>query len=189
MQCKFELLRYILQSRKWRVLPVWRFLSVAPCSSSTHSAPGVFYKIIGTGKTTLLALTADYDSQISLFTGDDCGTLTCVGTNDDQFQDLGLGFAVNSGIVEKLEDGQPYFILVDGWLPSDSGNFTLYAEPVKPPENDDCLAAQGLELDAAPVAGSTLAATRDQDLPFCGWCVMGESFSLSYRGFPVAPSH
>ena len=85
---------------------------------AVHTSPGVWFTLSGTGETLVLAVTADYDSQISLFAGDSCDSLTCVSTNDDLFQDLGLGIFFDSGLVETLEDGQTYYVLVGEYIVS-----------------------------------------------------------------------
>jgi hypothetical protein len=141
--------------------------------SFPRTAPGMWYSIVGTGEKFVIAvLDADYFSQISLFAGDSCESLTCVSTkNDVLFQDLGFDSLAESGLVEYLETGQMYRILVDG-VDRMSGNFTLVAESIGTagPENDGCLDAEPLDLNAT-VSGSTLLATRDEDLPYCGPCV------------------
>jgi hypothetical protein len=138
---------------------------------SAPSAPGLWYSIVGTGEIFAIAVDADYDSQISLFVGDSCDSLTCVSTNDDLFQDLGFISLSDSGVVEYLEIDQVYYILVDGFV-TRSGNFTLAAESlgIAGPKNDGCLDAKPLDLDAT-ISGSILFATRDEDLPYCGPCV------------------
>lgn len=142
------------------------------CHASFSSAPGLWYSIVGTGEIFVIAVDADYDSQISFFVGDSCESLTCVSTNDDLLQDLGFDSLTESGLVEYLEIGQMYHILVDGFALS-SGNFTLFAESIgiTGPGNDRCLDAEPLDLDAT-VSGSTLLAIRDEDLPYCGPCVI-----------------
>ncbi|CAB9506305.1 CHU large protein [Seminavis robusta] len=141
------------------------FLQDDPCIMF-RSSPGVWYTIEGRNKTLLFGLTADFDTRISLFAGDDCGALTCMAFNDDLNEDLGLGFIVESGVVETLQDGVTYHILVDGW--SDRrGNFNLFVEPIDLVDNDVCTGAQAIEI-ATVVSGNSIAASRDEGLPFCG---------------------
>ena len=91
------------------------------CGTSI-TAPGVWYKIVGDGGIFVIASTSDpdtdYDTKLSVFTGD-CNGLTCVtGDNNggDAFRTSKVAFTTNLG--------ENYFILVHG-SGSAIGNFVL----------------------------------------------------------------
>ncbi len=93
------------------------------CGAS--SAPGVWFTAIGRGTAMTAALCGStYDTKISVFEGE-CGTLTCVTSNDD---DCGL----QSGVAWDGADGVTYSILVHGWS-SRSGDFILNVTSATPP--------------------------------------------------------
>ena len=117
--------------------------------------------MVGTGEITQLSLFGEYDSKISIYAGDNCDELVCVNSNDDS-----PVIGPSSVVAQPMEEGQTYFILVHGFE-RESGSFTLESEVLDPAENDDCTAATPLEL-GVNVSSNTLAATVDEDLPFCG---------------------
>lgn len=104
---------------------------------------------------------SDYDAEISLYSGESCDMLSCIANNDVAFIP-----GYESTIIELLEEGQTYYIFVNGYS-KNSGNFTVVVEPVEEPENDACSAAVALELGQS-VTGSTIAASGDASLPYCG---------------------
>ena len=138
-------------------------------NSFTTTAPGVWYKFVGTGETTLFTIVTDYDAQISLYAGESCDMLTCITANDVSFLP-----DVESAMVEFLESGENYYVFVSGWN-KNSGNFELSVESLVPPENDVCSSASALEVGVV-VSGDTTAASRDNDLPFCGRYVITSCF-------------
>ena len=89
---------------------------------ASFSAPvggAVWYVVEGTGNdmTASTCLMADYDTQISVFSGD-CGALTCVGSNDDgeipgdpEPTDCGL----TSYFTFPTDEGTTYYIVVTGF--------------------------------------------------------------------------
>ena len=56
--------------------------------------------------------------------------------------------------------------ILDGFS-TNSGNFSLYVETAVAAENDSCLDAEPLDVGSTEF-GSTLLATSDQELPYCG---------------------
>ncbi|MBK6911211.1 MAG: hypothetical protein IPH10_09825 [bacterium] len=90
---------------------------VVSCGTSVNT-PGVWYATIGSGNTMTAStcLGSDYDTKISVYTGD-CTNPICVGGNDDA---CGLGSSVAWCSVA----GQVYHILVHGFG-GQTGNFTL----------------------------------------------------------------
>lgn len=112
----------------------------------------MWYSFTGSGESVLFKVTADYDSQIALFSGESCNALTCVTEND-------ISFVKNadSSLVQFLEEGTMYYLFVNGF-DKNHGSFSLSAEVVETPENDLCSSASELE-PGVPKEGSTLAAT------------------------------
>jgi hypothetical protein len=87
-------------------------------------APGVWYRIFGTGGIIVLdtcSSVTNYDTKISVYTNG-CGTLTCVTGNDDWG-----GCDVNtlhSRVEFNSNNGQEYLVLVHGFS-GQTGNFRL----------------------------------------------------------------
>jgi hypothetical protein len=59
----------------------------------------------------------DFDTQISLYIGDDCGNLSCIASRDDN-----CGFA--TWMTHPFQEGNRYYILISG-KPENEGNFVL----------------------------------------------------------------
>lgn len=90
-----------------------------PTCGTSITAPGVWYRVTGTGSTmtaTTCTTAPSYDTKLSVFCGD-CGTLTCVGGNDD---DCGL----LSTVSWCSQAGADYLVLVHGFS-SNTGPFEL----------------------------------------------------------------
>lgn len=94
-----------------------------------NTAPGVWYRVVGTGESITASTcndgndstgSADYDTKISVFSGD-CGNLTCVTGADDTLPECGGG---TTKVSWASEFGVEYLILVHGFS-SDTGNFNL----------------------------------------------------------------
>jgi hypothetical protein len=87
--------------------------------ASRATAPGVWYTIVGNGRTITASTCTgtDYDSQISVFTGS-CGKLTCVDGNDDEC-------GSQSRLDFRSIQDETYHVLVHGFGGA-SGNFTLF---------------------------------------------------------------
>ncbi|CAB9506267.1 Neutral protease [Seminavis robusta] len=92
-------------------------------SSTTSSA--LWYSVAGTGGeiTASTCNFASYDTQISVWTGD-CGSLTCVGGNDDTC-------SLKSQVTFSTISGQTYYIKVYGYA-GGTGNFELTLASVTP---------------------------------------------------------
>jgi len=127
---------------------------------------GVWYSFSGTGDSVQLTLTGDYDTQITLYAGENCDDLECINNNDDSPFEI---TAISSVITQPTIGGQTYFVFVHGFS-GDSGAFTLQSEVVDAAANDDCTAAIPLDLGVNDTS-DTSAATADADLPFCGMYV------------------
>jgi hypothetical protein len=91
------------------------------CGPTLH--PGIWYTVVGTGYPMVATTCEDfggahgYDTQISVYTGD-CGSLTCLGGNDDRCNGLGSFVEWDSQL------GTVYRILVHGFSGS-TGTFSL----------------------------------------------------------------
>lgn len=131
------------------------------CASANINTPGVWYSFTGNGDDVLLSTCnqANYDSKISVFTGD-CDSLVCAGGNDD-----GPGCALTSQVILPTTPGTEYLVLVHGYDGS-TGDFTLSmlcAGPCAPAvPNDECadaLAVVPQMLGACtPLTGTNLCA-------------------------------
>ena len=102
----------------------------APFCGTSNTAPGVWYRVMGTGAT-MTATTCnggtDYDTKISVFC-DDCPSLPCVGGNDDTVGapaecDLN-GNNRKSTVSWCSQYGAEYLILVHGFQDA-TGEFQL----------------------------------------------------------------
>jgi len=135
----------------------------AACGTAV-SAPGVWYKAIGTGRTLTASTcgTADYDTKISVFTGA-CDDLVCVGGNDDGSGCPGFSSSYTWG----AECGVEYLILVHGYNQS-VGCFQLNLS-AGPAANDLCAGAVAMTVGDT-VSGSTNGATVDADAQAAAGC-------------------
>lgn len=121
--------------------------AVAPTCDTTVTAPGVWYKYEDTTglvtdiTVTMCEGTTDYDTKLSVYTGD-CGAppFTCVAGNDDS---CGL----QSEVTFQSDGATTFYILVHGFGTS-TGNFelTMNCTPVPPP-ND--MIANSIDVDEA----------------------------------------
>lgn len=122
---------------------------------TTQSQPGVWYVIAGTGQQMTASLCATvWDSKISIFSGPNCSTLTCVGGVDDNGPSCASSSASYSF---STSVGTNYYILVHGY--SSSSNFTLSltcTTPPTPPSNDICSNATSLPCGTSNLAGTTV---------------------------------
>jgi hypothetical protein len=100
----------------------------APLCGTSVTAPGVWYKVVGTGNTLTVSTcndgnpgtgSADYDSKLNIYC-EGCDTLTCVAGNDDGPDCLGY----SSQVSWCSEAGAEYLILVQGFF-GDIGDFEL----------------------------------------------------------------
>ena len=90
---------------------------------TNQSQPGVWYVVPGNGQTMTASLCATaWDSKISVFSGTNCSTLTCVGGNDDN----GPACAGASASFSWASvSGLNYYILVHGFSSSSAFNLNL----------------------------------------------------------------
>jgi subtilisin-like proprotein convertase family protein len=109
------------------------------------TAPGVWYTFTDDFgfETDYVVSTCDgtnYDSKLSVYVGDDCGNLVCVGGNDDT---CGL----QSEVAWTGDGSSTYYILVHGFGgASGDFNLNLSCTPIPPP-NDEI--ANAIDVDEA----------------------------------------
>jgi hypothetical protein len=124
--------------------------------------PGVWFSVGGTGKTLFLAVNATFESQTLVYTGESCDDLSCV-TGDYQSP---LQF-YDSIVMWESVDGATYYVLVMGFR-SSKGDFSLLLVEIDVPDNDNCNDATLIDPIGDAVEGSTIVATLDDDLVYCG---------------------
>ena len=88
-----------------------------------QSRPGVWYKVTGTGDLMTASLCATaWDSKISVYSGSNCTSLTCIGGNDDN----GPSCAGSSASYTWTSVvGLTYYILVHGYSGESAFNLSL----------------------------------------------------------------
>jgi len=107
------------------------FDNVGTCGT-INTAPGVWYKLEVDGSfkdfTVSTCDAADFDTKISVFSGD-CDNLVCVGGNDDG---LGCsGYTSELTVTTDLFQPKTYYILVHGFS-TNQGNFNLSVTCTEP---------------------------------------------------------
>lgn len=114
---------------------------------TAQTMPGVWYVVAGNGQTMTASLCATaWDSKISVFSGPNCSTLTCIGGNDDSGPACASSSASYSwpSVV-----GQNYYILVHGYSANSAFSINLSCVAACPaPSNDLCANAPILNLGA-----------------------------------------
>ena len=117
--------------------------------SVNQTQPGVWYVVSGNGQimTANLCATA-WDSKMSVFSGVGCGSLTCIGGNDDFGPACGsssASFSWSSAV------GTNYYILVHGY--STSSSFSINLTCVAPPTPGPCTNTMVYGTQSLPVFG------------------------------------
>ncbi len=131
---------------------------------TAQTQPGVWYVVAGNGQTMTASLCATaWDSKMSVYSGTNCSTLTCVGGNDD-------GGPACTGTSASYSwpsvSGTNYYILVHGYGSTSAFSINLSCvTPTPPPANDDCANAQSITIQcpaaATAVSGTTANATEE----------------------------
>jgi hypothetical protein len=118
------------------------------CSVS-QTQPGVWYVIPGNGQimTANLCATA-WDSKMSVFSGVGCGSLTCIGGNDDFGPSCGSSSASFSWV---SSIGTNYYILVHGY--SSTNSFSINLTCVALPTPGPCINTIAYGTQSLPVFG------------------------------------
>ena len=129
------------------------------CGTS-QTQPGVWYVIAGTGQQMTASLCATaWDSKISIYSGPNCSSLTCIGGIDDNGPSC-TGTAASYSFPTSI--GTNYYIKVHGY--SSTNNFTISltcSAPPTPPSNDICSNATSLPCGTSNLAGSTTNAVSE----------------------------
>ncbi|NUQ25968.1 MAG: T9SS type A sorting domain-containing protein [Saprospiraceae bacterium] len=91
------------------------------CGSGGTPGNGVWYKLVGNGaQVTLNLCGSSYDTKVHVYSGS-CGSLSCVGSNDDDGVVCG---STRSRFVFNASVGVDYYILVSGFS-SSTGAFSM----------------------------------------------------------------
>ncbi|WP_162128177.1 T9SS-dependent choice-of-anchor J family protein [Flavobacterium phycosphaerae] len=143
---------------------------------TTQNTNGVWYKYTGDGSevtvTTCSPTITTGDSRIAVYTGS-CGSLTCIGGNDDA---TAAGCSTNtlaSNVTFTTVAGTDYYILVYAYT-SNALNFALTvnctAACSPATANDECSTAMPLTLGSTVVGADNLcsSASLDVNYPTCG---------------------
>ena len=131
--------------------------------NSVSTGPGVWYTLVGSGETLGISVNAEYDSQITVYIGEDCETLVCIDGNDQSL----LGGSTTSGLLVSSNTDETLYVLVHGFG-SSKGSFSIHVDVAEFPENDICSAATEILADGILVSGDTTLASLDEGLTYCG---------------------
>jgi hypothetical protein len=147
---------------------------VAACGdASASTSAGAWYQVLGDGQT-LTASTCSgeenadeasiFDTQLSVFQGDDCGSLVCVDGNNDA--------CGSQSIVEwQSVEGEVYHVFVHG-ANGATGKFNLtLSTDIPAPDNDVCDMAETVVPSGnitVPISFAFSGSTPDVALPVCG---------------------
>ncbi|MET4076348.1 IPT/TIG domain-containing protein [Hymenobacter sp. UYCo722] len=135
---------------------------------------GVFYTVVGTGASMTVSTcnaTTDFDTQLFVYAGR-CGNYTCVGGNDDVDNTTTC-----SEVVFTSRFGTTYFVFVNGYNSTDTGNFGLTLTCATPPAAP---VIASLSPANGPV-GSTVTATGSNFTSTTGATING----VAVTGFTV----
>ena len=117
----------------------------------------MWYSVVGTGSAFEASLNGTLSLEMSIYTGNHCGALACVASNDRPL------FPVDWDSVE----GEQYFLYVYTFA-GQKDSFKVLVEEVSRPENDQCEAATPIEIDGPVMEGTTSVSSTETDLDFCG---------------------
>ena len=150
------------------------------CSIS-QTQPGVWYVVSGNGQimTANLCATA-WDSKISVFSGPNCSTLSCVGGNDDwgpACSSSSASFSWTSTV------GTNYYILVHGYSSNSSFNIGLSCMSPPPPNPTSITAASNTICN-----GSSTALTANGAVGVVYWYTGGCSSTFISTGNSISVS-
>ncbi|MEZ4802915.1 MAG: hypothetical protein R2797_09075 [Gelidibacter sp.] len=133
----------------------------ADCNGITDltTAPGVWYKYTASEDANLTVDTVGsaFDTKLGVFSGD-CGTLLCVGANDDT-----SGIGTRSRVVFDATSGTTYYFYVTGYQ-ANSGDYTLNVSCVIPepaPMNDLCSGAFPIVCGGSDTGNTTFSTSDD----------------------------
>jgi hypothetical protein len=136
---------------------------VTTCMDVVQTGYGVWYTVVGSGDriiaSTCTKTSQDFDTKISVFTGTNCGSLTCVVGDDN-------GCGLQSRAVWRGQPNVTYYILVHS---EEEGEFGLVVDVFVPAlQNDFCTSSMGPIFPNGQIAiGSTFGASFD-NMGYCG---------------------
>ena len=137
----------------------------------SQTMPGVWFKITGTGQimTAYLCNTV-WDSKISVFSGPNCSSLTCVGGNDDNGPSC---LSLSASYQWTSVPGLNYYILVHGYSTNSSFQIGLICTTPPPPDPTSITASSNTICIGQPV---TLTANGINGTVywFAGGCGVGQ---------------
>jgi hypothetical protein len=133
----------------------------ALCRASNITGPGIWYSIVDPGGLREFLLFSDYDTQITIYSGD-CQMLKCVNGN---YESPAVDNTASTTLTTFLESNETYLVLVHGRNGA-VGDFSLKVASVDTSPNDSCIGAIGLE-PGVMLHGSTVNAVGDNAEP-CG---------------------
>ena len=150
------------------------------CSIS-QTQPGVWYTVPGNGQimTANLCATA-WDSKISVFSGPNCSTLSCVGGNDDwgpACSSSSASFSWTSTV------GTNYYILVHGYSSNSSFNIGLSCMSPPPPNPTSITAGSNTICN-----GSSTALTANGAVGVVYWYTGGCASTFVSTGNSISVS-
>jgi hypothetical protein len=127
------------------------------CGTITPATPGVWYVVAGNGQIMTASLCgAAWDSQIQIFAGPNCTTLTCFGGNNNG----GPACAGTSASVQWTSAvGLNYYIFVSGLTSVSAFNLALTCAIPPPPPANDLVCNATLIACGQTIAGTTVNAT------------------------------
>lgn len=136
----------------------------------TQNSAGVWYKFIGTGDDVTVstgASSTNVDTRLAVYSGA-CGTLTCLGGNDDISTSN-----YRSEVLFSSDLGTEYYILVYSFsttTPSAAITFTISCQAPCAPEtlNDECSAPTALTVGTSLMANNTCSSPSSQTFPSGG---------------------
>lgn len=148
------------------------------CGTAFSTAPGVWYTFTGIdGSMTLSTCNAgtDYDTKLFLFEGA-CGALNCIAGNDDDF---GCGFSsLRSTITFNPVDGATYYVLVNGFSSSSTGDFELR---LSCNFNTNFVCTDAQDVECGDIVSGTTVDTGSESLPNCGGTTLNTSGTVWYH--------
>lgn len=156
-------------------------IDTVPACGSAITAPGRWYRLVGTGDKTRVETCSeftDYDTRLTVFTGS-CASLECVTDNDNE---PSCFYSTTSQVEFCTVPGQNYYILIHGSGTASGGyDMSFSATGVK------CCTPDGTVSCTTPVTGTTVGASDLIDSYACiGWNETGPEktylFEPTYDG-------
>jgi uncharacterized protein (UPF0333 family) len=124
--------------------------------------PGLWYQLTavedGIMRASTCSKTTLIDTAVTVMTGSDCDTFTCV-TSANSYEDNVGCTEIGIILIWNVTSNQTYFVYIRG--PNSNGIFGVSIELIQVPVNDVCVAAKVISLEDGIVQGNTKNATAD----------------------------